>query len=103
MAEILEARSSDGRPILLTTHYMEEADRLCERLAIMDHGHLLALDRPDALKRTVGPDTILMVRTDGDAEALVDVVRGIEGVRPRERRGGRGHDRDPRSTACSPG
>ena len=36
---------------MLTTHYMEEADRLCERVAIMDHGKLLALDTPDGLKR----------------------------------------------------
>ena len=78
--EILGEVHADGQTILLTTHYMEEADRLCARVAIMDHGHLLALDRPDALKRTVGADTILMVRTDGDAEALVDVVQGIEGV-----------------------
>ncbi len=78
--EILGEVHADGQTILLTTHYMEEADRLCSRVAIMDHGHLLALDRPDALKRTVGADTILMVRTDGDAEALVDVVQGIEGV-----------------------
>jgi len=78
--EILGEVHADGQTILLTTHYMEEADRLCSRVAIMDHGHLLALDHPDALKRTVGADTILMVRTDGDAEALIDVVQGIEGV-----------------------
>jgi ABC-2 type transport system ATP-binding protein len=78
--EILGEVHADGQTILLTTHYMEEADRLCSRVAIMDHGHLLALDHPDALKRTVGADTILMVRTDGAAEALIDVVRGIEGV-----------------------
>ncbi len=78
--EILGEVHADGQTILLTTHYMEEADRLCSRVAIMDHGHLLALDHPDALKRTVGADTILMVRTDGDADALIDVVQGIEGV-----------------------
>ena len=78
--EILGELHADGQTILLTTHYMEEADRLCARVAIMDHGHLLALDRPDALKRTVGADTILMVRTDGDAESLIGVVQGIEGV-----------------------
>jgi ABC-2 type transport system ATP-binding protein len=78
--EILGEVHADGQTILLTTHYMEEADRLCSRVAIMDHGHLLALDRPDALKRTVGADTILMVRTDGDADALIGVVKGIEGV-----------------------
>jgi ABC-2 type transport system ATP-binding protein len=78
--EILGEVHAHGQTILLTTHYMEEADRLCSRVAIMDHGHLLALDRPDALKRTIGADTILMVRTDGDAEALIAVVQGIEGV-----------------------
>jgi ABC-2 type transport system ATP-binding protein len=78
--EILGEVHADGQTILLTTHYMEEADRLCSRVAIMDHGRLLALDRPDALKRTVGADTILMVRTDGDADALIGVVQGIEGV-----------------------
>jgi ABC-2 type transport system ATP-binding protein len=78
--EILGEVHADGQTILLTTHYMEEADRLCSRVAIMDHGHLLALDHPDALKKTVGADTILMVRTDGDAGALIDVVQGVEGV-----------------------
>jgi len=78
--EILGEVHADGQTILLTTHYMEEADRLCSRVAIMDHGRLLALDRPDALKRTVGADTILRVRTDGDADALIGVVQGIEGV-----------------------
>ena len=43
--EILGEIHGDGQTILLTTHYMEEADRLCSRVAIMDHGHLLALDR----------------------------------------------------------
>jgi ABC-2 type transport system ATP-binding protein len=78
--EILGEVHADGQTILLTTHYMEEADRLCSRVAIMDHGHLLALDRPDALKRTVGADTILRLRVDGDPEALIGVVQGIEGV-----------------------
>ena len=40
-----------GQTIMLTTHYMEEADRLCERVAIMDHGKILALDTPAALKQ----------------------------------------------------
>lgn len=39
--------------ILITTHYMDEADRLCDRIAIVDHGHLVALDTPAALKATV--------------------------------------------------
>jgi ABC-2 type transport system ATP-binding protein len=78
--EILGEIHADGQTILLTTHYMEEADRLCSRVAIMDHGKLLALDRPDELKRTVGADTILMLRTDGDAEALLVRLKEVEGV-----------------------
>src|SRR5271155_5116720 len=52
-----------GQTILLTTHYMEEADRLCERVAIMDHGRILALDTPAALKQSIGADTIVSVKT----------------------------------------
>jgi ABC-2 type transport system ATP-binding protein len=78
--EILGEIHADGQTILLTTHYMEEADKLCSRVAIMDHGRLLALDQPDALKRTVGADTIMRVRADGDAESLRDLFAKEPGV-----------------------
>src|SRR3954466_1955709 len=78
--EILGEIHQEGQTILLTTHYMEEADRLCSRVAIMDHGHLLALDTPAELKRTVGADTILKLRTEGDAEALLLRLKEVEGV-----------------------
>src|SRR3954467_8825502 len=45
-----------GQTIVLTTHYMEEADQLCRRVAIIDHGRLLALDTPAALKRSIGTE-----------------------------------------------
>ena len=45
--EILGQIHAEGQTVVLTTHYMEEADQLCQRLAIMDHGKLLALDTPD--------------------------------------------------------
>jgi len=51
-----------GVTIVLTTHDMEEADRLCERIAIMDQGRLLALDTPDGLKRLIPGGTMLEVR-----------------------------------------
>jgi ABC-2 type transport system ATP-binding protein len=78
--EILGEIHAEGQTILLTTHYMEEADRLCSRVAIMDHGHLLALDEPAALKRTIGADTIVMVRADGDCDALQKLFTDIPGV-----------------------
>jgi ABC-2 type transport system ATP-binding protein len=73
--EILGELNREGQTILLTTHYMEEADHLCDRVAIMDHGKILALDTPDALKQTVGADTIVTVRASGDMEALSQRLR----------------------------
>jgi ABC-2 type transport system ATP-binding protein len=70
--EILGELNREGQTILLTTHYMEEADQLCERVAIMDHGKILALDTPAELKRSVGADTIVVVRTTGDEAALAE-------------------------------
>jgi ABC-2 type transport system ATP-binding protein len=63
-----------GQTILLTTHYMEEADQLCDRVAIMDHGKILALDTPAALKQTVGADTVVTVKTTGDAGKLAELL-----------------------------
>jgi ABC-2 type transport system ATP-binding protein len=68
--EILGELHAAGQTILLTTHYMEEADRLCDRVAIMDHGRILALDTPAGLKRSVGADTIVTVKTSGDPASL---------------------------------
>jgi ABC-2 type transport system ATP-binding protein len=68
--EILGELNGEGQTVLLTTHYMEEAEELCGRVAIMDHGKILALDTPEALERSLGADTIVTVKVDGDAEAL---------------------------------
>jgi ABC-2 type transport system ATP-binding protein len=78
--DIIREVHADGQTVVLTTHYMEEADRLCERLAIMDRGTILALDTPDALKRTVGGDTIVRVVAEGDRERLAATLRDLEGV-----------------------
>src|SRR5258707_7522366 len=59
-----------GQTILLTTHYMEEADQLCDRVAIMDHGKILALDTPAALKQSIGADTVVTLKTTGDTDRL---------------------------------
>ena len=70
-----------GQAILLTTHYMEEADRLCQRVAIMDHGKILALDTPAALKQSTGADTIVTVRTTGDVAKLGELLaHDVDGV-----------------------
>ena len=64
-----------GQTIVLTTHYMEEADQLCARLAIIDHGRLLALGSPEELKRSVGADTVITVSAQGDLEVLSAALR----------------------------
>src|SRR3954454_25132999 len=66
--EILGELHGEGQTILLTTHYMEEADELCSRVAIIDHGRILALDTPAALKESTGADTIVDLAAEGDLE-----------------------------------
>jgi ABC-2 type transport system ATP-binding protein len=68
--EILGELNREGQTILLTTHYMEEADELCDRVAIMDHGKILALDTPAELKRSTGADTIVTVKAAGELDVL---------------------------------
>jgi len=72
--EILGELHAEGQTILLTTHYMEEADELCSRLAIIDRGRLLALGAPSELKRSTGADTVVTVSAGGDLDALAKVL-----------------------------
>ncbi|MBS1816092.1 MAG: ATP-binding cassette domain-containing protein [Acidobacteria bacterium] len=58
MWEIVQGLHREGITVVLTTHYMEEADELCNRLAIVDHGRILVEDTPAALKNSVGAQTI---------------------------------------------
>ncbi len=83
--DLLVELHDQGQTIMLTTHYMEEADRLCDRVAIMDHGRILALDTPAALKQSIGADTVATVKAAGDlgglAEALARDVAGVTRTR----------------------
>jgi ABC-2 type transport system ATP-binding protein len=70
-----------GQTILLTTHYMEEADKLCDRVAIMDHGRVLALGTPAELKRGVDADSVVTVKVAGSPDGLGELLaREIGGV-----------------------
>src|SRR5690242_15268735 len=73
--EILGELHTDGQTILLTTHYMEEADQLCDRVAIIDQGRIVALDTPGGLKRSVGADTTVRVVAEGDLTELSRLLR----------------------------
>jgi ABC-2 type transport system ATP-binding protein len=72
--DILGELNAAGQTIMLLTHYMEEADRLCSRVAIMDHGKILALDTPAALRQSIGADTIVTVKVSGDGAALAELM-----------------------------
>jgi ABC-2 type transport system ATP-binding protein len=63
--ELLRRLHTEGQTILLTTHYMEEADLLCDRIAVMDRGKVLAAGTVDELKYTAGADTVITVRFEG--------------------------------------
>jgi ABC-2 type transport system ATP-binding protein len=77
---ILRDLHAAGQTILLTTHYMEEADVLCERLAIIDHGKVLALGAPAELKATLDSESVVTVSFDTDAAAARADVEAIAGV-----------------------
>jgi ABC-2 type transport system ATP-binding protein len=83
--EELERISSAGTTMLLTTHYMEEADRLCSRLAIIDNGKIMVEGAPSQLKRGIGADTVVIeleadAEGDGMAQQQAEARRLLEGV-----------------------
>jgi len=69
-----------GKTVLLTTHYMFEADELCDRIAVVAHGEILAEGTPRDLKAGVGEGTIVEIEVYGIEEDALDGVRGIAGV-----------------------
>ena len=85
--EILRSLHNQGRTIVMTTHYMEEADKLCDRLAIIDRGKLLALDTPRALKAKAPGGTMLELVLDADASSAVEKVKAVSGLERIEAKG----------------
>jgi len=76
-------RMESGMTIFLTTHYMDEADRLCDRIAIIDRGGIKALDTPARLKQVIGGDVVTLSLAGDPAEtaAAVRVIAALPGVR----------------------
>jgi ABC-2 type transport system ATP-binding protein len=80
--DLIEEFKRAGRTILLTTHYMDEAERLCERVAIMDHGKIIALGSPRELVASIGVEHVVELSLDGAAQRIEAAdLRAIEGVR----------------------
>lgn len=61
--------------MILTTHYMDEADKLCDRIAIIDNGHIVALDTPENLKRDVGGDVVILTVPSGTEQLKIELER----------------------------
>jgi ABC-2 type transport system ATP-binding protein len=78
--DVLGALHEEGTTVILTTHYMEEADRLCDRLAIIDYGEILVMGTPDQLKRQVGVETVVTLSLDGDRQAATEALALVAGV-----------------------
>jgi len=83
IAEMIRSlRQQGGHTFFLTTHYLDEADSLCDRIAIIDHGKIRAIGTPSELKEKVGGDvvTIVPTRDDVDSSAVFSKVPGVLGV-----------------------
>jgi ABC-2 type transport system ATP-binding protein len=80
--ELIERFKTEGRTIILTTHYMDEAERLSDRVAIMDHGKVIALGTPRELIASIGAEHMVAFAMDGGAAPLnLASLENLDGVR----------------------
>ncbi|MGC0774869.1 MAG: ATP-binding cassette domain-containing protein [Candidatus Acidiferrum sp.] len=79
--EIIREYNQSGKTVLLTTHNMEEADALCQRLAIVDHGQVIALGTPKELKASVPGGYLLRLRFGHNSPELLQRLQSLAGVR----------------------
>jgi ABC-2 type transport system ATP-binding protein len=89
MWEAVQQLRKEGITVVLTTHYMEEADELCDRVAIIDHGKILVQDTPSALKSSVGAEKVyeLHLKDQSGCETLLASLPTISGVTHTEKIG----------------
>jgi ABC-2 type transport system ATP-binding protein len=89
MWEAVRGLREEGITVVLTTHYMEEADELCDRVAIIDHGKILVQDTPTALKGSVGAQKMyeLDLRSTKDIPVLIERLQRLNGVASAEAAG----------------
>ncbi|MEM5871438.1 MAG: ATP-binding cassette domain-containing protein [Candidatus Aenigmatarchaeota archaeon] len=97
-----------GVTIILTTHYMEEADYLCDRVAIIDHGKIIAIDKPNKLKDILGGD-VISLEIEGDTEKYkkyLSSLKWIKSIKIQEKRihltTSKGEEKIPRLVCSAP-
>jgi ABC-2 type transport system ATP-binding protein len=82
LRELILEIKEEGRTVLLTTHYMEEADQLCDRVAIIDHGRIIAMDTPQELKHLLDDRRLFSIETERWQEQWTDTLleRGVSNL-----------------------
>ena len=79
--ELISQFRADGRTVMLTTHYMDEAERLCDRVAIVDHGKVIALDTPRALIASLGAEHVVGFKLEASVSPVDEsALRALDGV-----------------------
>jgi ABC-2 type transport system ATP-binding protein len=86
--ESVEALNQAGMSVIYTTHYMEEAQRLCHRIAIVDEGKIIALDTPKALIRSLGGGVVMLGVTESAPSDLADQIAQVPAVKSAARSDG---------------
>ena len=82
---IRELKKSSNMTVFMTTHYLEEADNLCDRIGIIDKGKIMALDTPHKLKESLGGD-VISLKIGGEMD-YTEAIKSVEGVLEREEGG----------------
>src|SRR5262245_50837590 len=87
--DVIRAQKDRGRTVIVTTHYMDEAERLCDRVAVIDHGKVIALGTPAELIAQIGGEHVIDIDLDPDSPPLVnDDLLKLPTVRPPVRKEG---------------
>jgi ABC-2 type transport system ATP-binding protein len=81
LREIIMDIKNEGRTVLLTTHYMEEADFLCDRIAIIDGGKIITLDTPENLKKSINEVKSIKIELTKAEEKLINDIKAIENIK----------------------
>ncbi len=78
--ELIGGFKASGRTVIITTHYMDEAERLCDRVAVVDHGRVIALGTPRELIASLGADQVVELTLEGDPSRAAECCGGVAGV-----------------------
>jgi ABC-2 type transport system ATP-binding protein len=79
---LIQELVGEGTTVLLTTQYLEEADRLCRRIGVIDHGHLISEGTGDELKSNIGGEYVELHVSDDDAAVSAQVLQSVTGHEP---------------------